>query len=84
MSRADPDGLYQQSTERLSKVKDPHQEVSSMAATIIVEMESGTCSGRVHPHNGYYAGDFSTQRYPRPGTGQRASSSPTPLVNRTA
>ena len=54
-----------------------------MAATIFVEVESGTCSGRVHPHNGYYAGDFSTQRYPVSGSTQR-SSAPTPLVSRTA
>ena len=54
-----------------------------MAATIFVEVESGTCSGRVHPHNGYYAGDFSTQRYHEPKT-QRGSSAPTPLVSRTA
>ncbi|HET6666332.1 MAG TPA: hypothetical protein VFG98_03515 [Intrasporangium sp.] len=55
-----------------------------MAATIFVEVESGTCSGRVHPHNGYYAGDFSTQRYHEPETTQRGSSAPTPLVSRTA
>ena len=54
-----------------------------MAATIFVEVESGTCSGRVHPHYGYYAGDFSTQRYPAPDS-QRESSCPTPLVSRTA
>jgi hypothetical protein len=54
-----------------------------MAATIFVEVESGTCSGRVHPHNGYYAGDFSTQRNPVTAT-QRGSSAPTPLVSRTA
>jgi hypothetical protein len=53
-----------------------------MAATIFVEVETGTCSGQVHPHNGYYAGDFSTQRNPV-ADGQR-SSSPTPLVSRTA
>ena len=35
-----------------------------MAATIPVETESGTYSGRVHPHNGYYAGDFSSRRNP--------------------
>jgi hypothetical protein len=29
-----------------------------MAASIIVENESGVCAGRVHAHNGYYAGDF--------------------------
>ena len=33
-----------------------------MAATIPVETESGTYSGQVHPHNGYYAGDFSSRR----------------------
>ena len=33
-----------------------------MAATIPVETESGTYSGRVHPHNGYYAGDFGSSR----------------------
>ena len=54
-----------------------------MAATIFTEVETGTCSGRVHPHNGYYAGDFSSQRNPAPQTGQR-SSAPTPLVSRTA
>ena len=37
-----------------------------MAATIFVEVESGTCSGRVHPHNGYYAGDFGTVRQVAP------------------
>jgi hypothetical protein len=62
----------------------PNQEVSIMAATIFVEVESGTCSGRVHPHNGYYAGDFSTQRYHAPDAPQRGSSAPTPLVSRTA
>lgn len=31
-----------------------------MAATIAIEEESGVCSGRLHPHNGYYAGDFSS------------------------
>ena len=29
-----------------------------MAASISIEQESGTSAGRVHPHNGYYAGDF--------------------------
>ncbi len=30
-----------------------------MASTRIVEVERGTYTGRlVHPHNGYYAGDF--------------------------
>ena len=34
-----------------------------MAASIAVENESGTYSGRVHRHNGYYAGDFATPRH---------------------
>lgn len=55
-----------------------------MAATIFAEVETGTCSGQVHPHNGYYAGDFSTQRNPSPVATQGWSSSPTPLVSRTA
>ena len=33
-----------------------------MAASIFIEEESGTYTGRVHPHNGYYAGDFSSPR----------------------
>lgn len=27
-------------------------------STFIVEEERGTYSGHLHPHNGYYAGDF--------------------------
>jgi hypothetical protein len=33
-----------------------------MARALTIEEESGTCCGFVHPHNGYYAGDFSTPR----------------------
>jgi hypothetical protein len=40
-----------------------------MAATIPVEVETGTYSGRVHPHNGYYAGDFSSSRTARSSQG---------------
>jgi hypothetical protein len=29
-----------------------------MATALVIEEEAGTCSGFVHPHNGYYAGDF--------------------------
>jgi hypothetical protein len=31
-----------------------------MARALVIEEERGTCSGRRHPHNGYYAGDLST------------------------
>ncbi len=30
-----------------------------MAIEIFTEEESGTYTGHLHPHNGYYAGDFS-------------------------
>lgn len=29
-----------------------------MAAELVTELDSGTCTGWVHPHNGYFAGDF--------------------------
>lgn len=32
-----------------------------MAASLIIEEEAGVCTGRIHPHNGYYAGDFSAR-----------------------
>jgi hypothetical protein len=34
------------------------KEVDEMAASPVIEEESGTYAGWVHPHNGYYAGDF--------------------------
>jgi len=40
-----------------------------MAASIVIEEESGTFTGRVHPHNGYYAGDFGTQPREAPNAG---------------
>jgi hypothetical protein len=30
-----------------------------MATSLFIEEETGTFTGRLHPHNGYYAGDFS-------------------------
>jgi hypothetical protein len=35
-----------------------------MATTLLIEEERGTCTGRIHPHNGYYAGDFSRTEHP--------------------
>jgi hypothetical protein len=32
---------------------------NDMAASLEIESESGTYDGWVHPHNGYYGGDFS-------------------------
>ena len=40
-----------------------------MATPLVIEEERGTCTGNYHPHNGYYAGDFSTRRHPSPITG---------------
>ena len=38
-----------------------------MAASMFVEEETGTFSrSQVHPHNGYYAGDFWTDAHVEP------------------
>jgi hypothetical protein len=47
-----------------------------MARGLVIEEESGTCTGRMHPHNGYYAGDFFT---PSSATVETALSSSQPL-----
>lgn len=39
-----------------------HEEVDDMAASLVIEEESGTSVGWIHPHNGYYAGDLSRSR----------------------
>jgi hypothetical protein len=31
-----------------------------MATSLLIEEERGTCTGFLHPHNGYYAGSFTT------------------------
>ncbi len=54
MSSAAPDGHYRHQDG------SGEREVSTMAASISIEQESGTFGGRVHHHNGYYAGDFGT------------------------
>ena len=39
-----------------------------MAASLIIEEESGTYTARIrHPHNGYYAGDFSATSWSETG-----------------
>jgi hypothetical protein len=35
-----------------------------MAASLNFEEEHGTYTGTLHPHNGYYAGDFSARPLP--------------------
>ena len=37
-----------------------------MASSILIEEESGTTTGRRHPHNGYWAGDFDARSQTRP------------------
>jgi hypothetical protein len=48
-----------------------------MTASRFVEEEQGTYTGSRHPHNGYYAGDFSTDSG-RPGRSATFSSSTRP------
>jgi hypothetical protein len=35
-----------------------------MSRSLVIEEQRGTCRGHVHPHDGYYAGDFSTPAAP--------------------
>jgi hypothetical protein len=37
-----------------------------MAASIAIEQETGISDGQTHPHNGYYAGDFTGPRHVEP------------------
>jgi hypothetical protein len=53
-----------------------------MATALVIEEERGTWNGRLHPHNGYFAGDFSRpsgpalRRVPSPA---RLQAPPVPL-----
>jgi len=47
------------------------KEVDEMAASLIIEQESGTSTGWIHPHNGYYAGDFWGPRHHVQGSDSR-------------
>jgi hypothetical protein len=49
-----------------------------MAASLAIEEEQGTSRGFLHPHNGYYAGDF-----PRVGEQSMRLALPGPLTDRT-
>ena len=50
------------STKTPKTSRESPKEVDDMAASLIIEEESGTYTGRArHDHNGYYAGDFSGQ-----------------------
>lgn len=60
MTSTGPEGPYWQ------RKQQPSKEVSTMAASIPVEQESGMSAGRVHSHNGYYAGDFASPRHVAP------------------
>lgn len=35
-----------------------------MSRSLVIEEQRGTCRGHVHPHDGYYAGDFTTPAAP--------------------
>ena len=41
-----------------------------MAASIAIEEESGVYARHLHPHNGYYAGDFTSPQYVAPAAWQ--------------
>ena len=47
-----------------------------MTTPLVIEEESGTSRGLYHPHNGYYAGDFS--RTPQTRTPFRPDTHVTP------
>ena len=49
-----------------------------MAASLTMEEEFGVWSGDLHPHNGYYAGDFSMT------AAIEGLSNPAPLEDRAA
>jgi hypothetical protein len=52
-----------------------------MAASLIIEEEAGRSTGRIHPHNGYYAGDFSArQQCAVPTSSSCSSSSSSPVL----
>ena len=42
-----------------------------MTTALVIEEDRGTYVENHHPHNGYYAGDFSTARPASPSTGYR-------------
>jgi hypothetical protein len=42
---------------------EAHTQELAMAASILIEEERGTYTRSPHPHNGYYAGDFSSVAY---------------------
>jgi hypothetical protein len=58
------------------------EEVNTMAAWIPIEQESGVTVGRVHSHNGYYAGDFSSVRHAPPASGPHPEPSPSVIGER--
>jgi hypothetical protein len=68
-------------TSRLAKGQYWYQrnkrvrEVNIMAASIVVEEDSGVFSGFVPSHNGYYAGDFAAPRSSVPARWTQAVSS---------
>jgi hypothetical protein len=66
-------------TTRLTSTKTTGSRLTEgndvMAASRIIEEESGTYTGRIrHAHNGYYAGDFSAQPPPTFGPIRPAAS----------
>jgi hypothetical protein len=57
---AEPEGINSGPEPPRPGPQQQAKEVFEMAASLIIEQESGTYTAPFrHPHNGYYAGDFS-------------------------
>ena len=52
-----------------------------MARSLVIEEESGTACGWVHPHNGYYAGNFFTPNMTAAPTATSMAPTPPPAVD---
>ena len=56
-----------------------------MATSLVIEEERGTCRGRVHPHNGYWSGNFTPRAAePRPLSVVRAPTATADAVRATS
>ena len=56
----EPEGLNSGPELRGLRHTEQAKEVFEMAASLLIEEEAGAYTGWIrHPHNGYYAGDFS-------------------------
>lgn len=52
-----------------------------MARSLVIEEQRGTSRGHVHPHDGYYAGDFSIPTVPLGHLRQAPPRRPVPVTS---